>query len=106
MYTDICMYMLTGAVCAMLDGGVTDGGVTSPERFSLLHKHPPPELLRTSKLVRQSDIWSVGCCLLEMLTAQEVTIYISCCGTYIQLQLVLLYQYFSMLECWLQPLYA
>ena len=68
------MYITTGAVCAMLDGGVT-----SPEHFSLLHKYPPPELLRTSKHVRQSDIWSVGCCLLEMLTAQEVSIYVSCC---------------------------
>jgi hypothetical protein len=30
------------------------------------------------RLVRQSDIWSVGCCLLEMLTAQEV-LYVYVC---------------------------
>ena len=55
-----------GAMCAMLDEGVP-----SFEKTMQHVKYPAPELVQRAKRVRQTDIWSAGCCLLEMLTAQE-----------------------------------
>jgi len=55
-----------GAMCDMLDEGVP-----SFEKTMQHVKYPAPELVQRAKRVRQTDIWSTGCCLLEMLTAQE-----------------------------------
>ena len=39
--------------------------------FAYIHRYLPPELCVSGTFVRQTDIWSVGCTLLEMLTAHE-----------------------------------
>ena len=56
----------------LADFGAIHSKLDTSEKAPSQHvKFPAPELLVFSKHVRQSDIWSVGCCLLEMLTAQE-----------------------------------
>jgi serine/threonine protein kinase len=39
--------------------------------LAYIHRYLPPELCESGTFVRQTDIWSVGCTLLEMLTAHE-----------------------------------
>ena len=56
-----------GGVCHML---VKRSLPPARQVILQLENYPAPEVMKSGQHVRQSDIWSVGCCLLEMLTAQ------------------------------------
>jgi serine/threonine protein kinase len=57
-----------GAICTMLESGMGSAEQVLSNQLA----YPPPELLHSCKLVRQSDIWNVGCCLVEMLAPEQV----------------------------------
>ena len=52
----------------MLESGMSSAEQVLSDQLA----YPPPELVQSCKLVRQSDIWSVGCCLVEMLAPEQV----------------------------------